>query len=326
MSDFQTLAARAGVAVDAGIATPLSQPLYQSTVYAFPSLEALESVSSGEQAGYTYYRYGQPNSTTLEEAVALLEAAEASAVAASGMAAILAGWLAVLGSGDHIVADRHVYGGTFALLREDLPKLGITATLVDAADHQAVTAAIQANTKVLHLESLSNPTLRVADIPQLTALGKQHGLVVTVDNTFASPALMRPISYGVDLVMHSLPKYIGGHSSAMGGVVVGRRDLVEKARTKLIHLGGTLGPFDAWMALHGLKTLPLRMQTHSANAHTVAHFLEQHAQVARVDYPGLATHAQHTLAAVLYPQGTGGMLAFELHGGYAAASRFEAAA
>ncbi len=318
--DVRTLAARVGAEADPGVAPPLVPPIYQSTVYAYPSLEALESVYRGEEQGYFYYRNGFPNGTALAAAVATLEGAESGATAASGTAAIVAGFLAVLATGDHIVADRNVYGGTHALLTQDLPRLGVSSTLVDAGNLEAVVAAIQPNTKLLHLESLSNPTVRVADLPGLIALGKERELIVSVDNTFATPALMRPIQHGADLVFHSLPKYLGGHSMATGGVVAGSSALIGIARERLTHLGGTLGPFDAWMALSGVKTLPLRMRAHSENALAVAHYLEQHPAVTRVEYPGLASHPHHDLASHLYPHGTGGMMAFEVTGGYHGAS------
>ncbi len=318
---IRTVAARVGAAGMSGAGEPLAGAIYQSTVYTYPSLEALEAVYRGEEHGHIYYRQGQPNGEALEAAVAELEGAEEAAAAASGMAAISAGMLAVVSAGEHIVADRNVYGGTHALLAEELPRLGITATLVDAAELAAVEAAVQPNTKLLHLEALSNPTVRVCDLPRLIALGKARGLTVSVDNTFATPALMRPIEHGADLVFHSLPKYLGGHSAAMGGVVAGRRELVEAALARLIHLGGTLGPFDAWLALGGLKTLGLRMRAHSENARAVARFLAGHQRVTRVEHPGLASHPQHAVAAALYPDGTGGMLAFEVEGGYAGAAR-----
>ncbi|HEV8192341.1 MAG TPA: aminotransferase class V-fold PLP-dependent enzyme, partial [Ktedonobacterales bacterium] len=242
------------------------------------------------------------------------------ATAASGTAAIVAGFLAVVAAGDHVVADRNVYGGTHALLTQELPRLGVTASLADASDLEALAAAIQPNTKLLHLESLSNPMVRVADLPRLIAFGKERGLVVSVDNSFATPALMRPVQYGADLVFHSLPKYLGGHSMATGGVVVGGSVLVDVARERLTHLGGTLGPFDAWTALGGVKTLPLRMRAHCENALAVARYLEQHSAVMRVEYPGLPSHPQHELAAALYHQGAGGMMAFEVTGGYQGAS------
>jgi cystathionine gamma-synthase len=316
-----TIAARAGLETDPGLGPPLMPAIYQTTVYAFPSLEALEGVYKGDH-GYIYYRNGHPNGTALEDALARLENAEAACVAASGMAAILAGILSVCKNGDHIVADRNVYGGTFALLTDDLPRFGITATLVDADDLEALEAAIQPNTRVLHLESISNPTIRVADLPRLIALAKARGLIVGVDNTFASSVLIQPINHGADLVYHSLAKYANGHTTAMGGAVIGRRDLVELARTRLVHLGATISAFDAWLALHGLKTLHLRMRAHGENALTVARFLETHPKVRRVLYPGLPSHPHFERVTRLYPHGTGGMMSFELHGGYAAASAF----
>ncbi len=315
-----TIAARAGLETDPGLALPLVPAIYQTTVYAFPSLEALEGVFNGDQ-GYIYYRNGHPNGKALEDALSRLERGEAACVAASGMAAILAGLLSVCKNGDHIVADRNVYGGTFALLTDDLPRFGITATLTDADDQDALETAIQPNTRVLHLESISNPTIRVADLPRLIALARARGLVVGVDNTFASSVLMQPITHGADLVYHSLAKYVDGHSTVMGGAVIGRKDLIETARTRLVHLGGTIAAFDAWLALHGLKTLALRMKAHCENALAVAQFLEAHAQVKRVEFPGLPSHPHHDRATHLYPHGVGGMMSLELHGGYAAASQ-----
>jgi cystathionine gamma-synthase len=316
-----TIAARAGLEQDVGMALPIIPAIHQSTVYAHPSLEALERVLQGEH-GFVYYRNGHPNGAALEAVLAQLEHAESAAVAASGMAAITAGVLALCQAGDHIVADRNVYGGTFALLTEDLPRLGIQATLVNVDDHDAVRSTIQPNTKLLHLESLSNPTIRVADLPALIDLAKDRGLLVSVDNTFASPMLMNPVLHGADLVFHSLAKYISGHATAFGGAVIGRQDLIDVARSRLIHLGGTMSAFDAWLALHGLKTLGLRMRAHTENAIKVAHFLNTHPLVRRVDHPSLPGHPHAKRTLRLFPNGTGGMMSFELEGGYAAASRF----
>lgn len=317
-----TVAARAGLEQDVGIALPIIPAIHQSTVYAHPSLEALERVLQGEHGehGFVYYRNGHPNGAALEAVLAQLEHAESAAVAASGMAAITAGMLAVCQAGDHVVADRNVYGGTFALLTEDLPRLGIQATLVNVDDHDAVRAAIQPNTKLLHLESLSNPTIRVADLPGLIDLARRQGVLVSVDNTFASPVLMNPVLHGADLVFHSLAKYISGHATAFGGAVIGRRDLIDVVRSRLIHQGGTMGAFDAWLALHGLKTIALRMRAHTENAVRIAQFLSDHPRVSRVDHPSLPGHSHAERAARLYPNGTGGMMSFELDGGYAAAS------
>jgi cystathionine beta-lyase/cystathionine gamma-synthase len=315
-----TVAARAGLELELGLGRPINPAIHQSTVYAFSSLEDLERVQTGE-AGFLYYRNGHPNAAALETLLASLEGGEVCASASSGMAAISSTFLALLKTGDHIVADRNVYGGTYALLTDDLPRLGISATLVNAQDLEMVRSAIQPNTRLLHLESLSNPTLRVADLPALIALGKAHGLTVTVDNTFASPAIVNPLALGADAVFHSLAKFIGGHGAVMGGAVIGNAEIVAAAKTKLIHLGGTISALDAWLALMGAKTLALRMRAHSENALRVARFLEGHAKTARVDYPGLQSHPQHALASELL-RGFGGMMALELHGGHAAASGF----
>jgi cystathionine gamma-synthase len=315
-----TIAARAGLELNLGLGRPINPAIHQATVYAFDSLEELESVYQNEP-GYFYYRNGHPNAAALEETLAVLEGGEACVVAASGMAAISSAFLAELNAGDHVVADRNVYGGTYALLSDDLPRLGIETTFVNAQDHAALEAAIRPNTRLLHLESLSNPTLRVADLPALIDLGKRHGLTVSVDNTFASPALMRPLTLGADLVFHSLAKYIGGHGAVMGGAVMGDQRRINAARGKIVHLGGTMSAFDAWLGLLGVKTLALRMCAHSHGALEVARFLERHPRVTRVDYPGLASHAQHDLARGLMPNGFGGMLSFELRGGLEAAAQ-----
>ncbi len=316
-----TLAARAGLELELGLGRPINPAIHQATVYAFDSLEDLERVYQGE-TGYIYYRNGHPNASALETLLAQLEAAEAAAVSSSGMAAISALLLGNLKSGDHIVADQNAYGGTFALLTLDLPRFGLEVSFVDAQDLTAVEAAFKPNTRWLHLESLSNPTLRVADIRRLAKLGHSKGATVCVDNTFASPALLRPVSHGADVVVHSLAKYIGGHGAVMGGAIAGSAKLLDGARAALLRFGGTIAAFDSWLALMGAKTLELRMQRHSSNALAVAQFLEAHPKVSRVDYPGLASHAQHDLARELFQHSFGGMMAFELHGGYMAASNF----
>jgi cystathionine gamma-synthase len=318
----ETLAVRAGNDTKLGIANPLNLAIHQSTVYSYDNLEQLESVLQGQETGFFYYRNGHPNGAAFEQTLAALERGEACVAASSGMAAISGAFLAILKTGDHVLADQNAYGGTFALLTDDLPRLGISTTFVDMQDLTAVENAIQANTKILHLETLSNPTMRVTDIPALVAIGQAKGLKVCVDSTFSSPALIRPLEFGADLVFHSLAKYLDGHSSVMAGAVIGSKELIDATRVKLIHLGATIAAFDAWNALNGIKTLSLRMNAHSRNALEVARFLAKHPKVSRVDYPALEQHPQHELAKRLYPNGMGGMLSFELQGGYAAASRF----
>ncbi len=320
----RTVAARAGLELELGLGRPINPAIHQATVYAFSSLEEFERVYQGE-AGNFYYRNGHPNATALETVLASLEGGEACVVAASGMAAISGALLGALRAGDQIIADQNVYGGTYALLTDDLPRIGITTTFVNAQNFETIAAAIQPNTRWLHLESLSNPTVRVADLPALIELGKRHGLTVSLDNTFASPALLNPLTHGADLVFHSLAKYIGGHGAVMGGAAIGNAALIAATRAKLTHLGGTISALDAWLALLGVKTLELRMRAHCENALRVAGFLKGHAGVVSVHYPGLESHPQHALAQRLLPKGYGGMLSFELEGGFEAASRFVSA-
>jgi cystathionine gamma-synthase len=316
---FSTRAAHAGRRPTIQYASrPIVAPIYQTSVYAFDHLEDLEAMRDGAP-GHLYYRNGTPTHDVLEHAIAGLEGAEAAACAASGMAIISAAVLAVAQQGDRVVADRNAYGGTYTLLTQELPRCGIEADLVDATDLGAVERALAGHPKALLIEALTNPTLRVADVPRLCALGRTAGVPVFVDATFASPALLRPVELGAMLSYHSVAKYLGGHSAAMGGVASGERALIDAIRQKIARLGGCQGVMDAWLTVLGLPTLPLRMAEHSRLGLEIATFLESHPAVARVLYPGLASHPQHALAERLYPRGCGGMLSFELRGGAAAA-------
>ncbi|TSA81160.1 aminotransferase class I/II-fold pyridoxal phosphate-dependent enzyme [Deinococcus detaillensis] len=310
--DLTTLAARSGEEARPNASVPLAEPIYQSTVYAYPDLNALEESMSGREPSAFYYRNGTPNAATLERAMSILENTEASLVAGSGMAAISASLLGVLKSGDHVVTDARVYGISYALLGEEFPRLGIEVSFVDACNLEEVQAAMKANTKVIHVESLTNPLLTVPDVPALAELAHAHGAILSVDNTFASPAVFRPADHGADLVTHSLSKYLSGHSTAFGGVACGRADLIAAARTRLLRLGGTISAFDAWMTMQGLKTLGLRMRAHSGNAQAVADVLSNHPRVSRVYHPGLSSHPQFVRAAELFPNGFGGMLSADI--------------
>jgi cystathionine gamma-synthase len=310
--DLTTLAARAGEEARPNSSVPLVEPIYQSTVYAFPDLDTLDGAMSGETPAAFYYRNGTPNAATLERALAVLEGTEAALVAASGMAAISAALLGVLKTGDHIITDARVYGVTYALLAEEFPRLGIEVSFVDACDLGEVEAAFRDNTRVVHVESLTNPLLTVPDVPALARLAHDRGALLSVDNTFASPAVFRPALHGADLVTHSVSKYLSGHSTAFGGVLCARADLVALARTRLLRLGGTISAFDAWMTMQGLKTLGLRMRAHSGNAQAVADVLVNHPRVKAVYHPGLSDHPQFHLAQDLYPNGFGGMLAADI--------------
>lgn len=311
-SHLSTRAARAGGHGEGG---PLVPALHQTTVHSYPDLASLHRVLDGEDSGNAYYRFGHYNGQVLERAVADLEGAAGAVTTASGMAALTATVLALAEAGDHVVADRNAYGGTRSLLEVDLPRLGIETTFVDAADLAEVGRALTPKTRLLLVEALINPTLRVPDLPALVALAGHTGTTVAVDATFASPALFRPLEHGADLVWHSIPKYLGGHSAAMGGVVAGAADLIDRIRRSVVHLGATQGPFDSWMTLLGLKTLPLRMRAHTRGATAVAEFLAAHPAITRVHHPALPGHPHTGIAARLYPEGTGGMLSFELAGG-----------
>ena len=320
---FATRAAHAGRAAPPDyVSRPLMPPIYQSSVYAFDRLEDLDALHQGTP-GHTYYRHGTPTNDALEAGVSALEGAEAAVTAASGMAIITAAVLALAAAGDRVVADRHAYGGTYTLLSKELPRLGIEVTLVDATDIASVEHALEGATALL-IEALSNPTMRVTDVPALCALGSARDVPVLVDATFASPALLRPVEHGATMAWHSLAKYLGGHSVAMGGIASGERWLVERIREKVVNLGSCLGVMDAWMTLLGLPTLPLRMAAHNCTAGAVAEYLAAHPAVENVYYPGLEDHPQHALARRLYPHGCGGMMSFDLRGGEAAARHFVA--
>jgi cystathionine gamma-synthase len=261
----------------------------------------------------------------LEATLAALEGAEDAVVAASGMGALTALFHAALRPGEHLVAGRDLYGSTTTLLREQAPRWGIGVSFVDASEAAAVEAALTPATRAIFVEAVSNPLLRLADLPGLAELARRRGLSLLVDATFSSPALLRPIEHGATVVHHSATKYLGGHGDATAGVVAGPRALMGAVRAQAVRIGLNLGPFDAWLVLRGVRTLALRMERHSANGLALARFLAARPEVRRVHYPGLPTHPQHALAARLLADGFGGMLAFELTGGGPAVTRFFAA-
>lgn len=321
-----TEAAHAGEVADRKLGTPVAQPIYQTTVHSFKSLKELDRVQTHPDEGWFYYRNASPNRTAFETTMARLEEAEAAVAAGSGMGAIFVALMAVLKTGDHIIADEKIYGGTFALLTQQLPKLGIETTLVDTADELAVRAAVRETTRVLYFETLTNPTLQVSDVPALAGLARELNLYSFVDATFSTPIVCRPLQWGADIVLHASTKYLGGHSDAFGGIVAGRNDIVRAADLAGRLMGATQGAFDAWLNVRSLKTLPLRMTAHSQNAQKVAEWLEKQPAVSRVMYPGLSSHPQHELARKLMPDGLfGGMLAFELAAGPSALDPFIAA-
>lgn len=296
---------------------PVSTPIYPSVGYLYDEMDDLDGVFAGQRDGYVYPRYGSPTVAAFEQAVAVLEGAEDAVAFASGMAAI---YTALLGAGLHsgaaVVSAANVYGATYALLDKVFVAQGVRVRFVDITDLDRVAAAVAAERPAALLcEIVSNPLLKVADVPALAEIAQTAGAALLVDNTFASPYLFRPLEHGADYVLHSATKYLGGHGDLMAGVVACSaargRDLRE--RQKL--LGANLGPQEAWLALRGVKTLPLRMRQHCANAQTVAEWLAGHPAIAHVNYPGLPDHPQHALAARLFGgRGFGGMVSFDLRG------------
>jgi cystathionine gamma-synthase/methionine-gamma-lyase len=289
-------------------------------------MEALDEVFAGDREGYVYGRYGNPTVSALEEAVAALEEGESCLAFASGMAAIHTTLLA-LGArgGSAIVAAKDLYGATYGLLTELMQSQGVTVRFVDANDLDAVESACgQLNPVALLVETISNPLLKVANLPALADTAHRHGAAFLVDSTFATPVLVQPLRLGADVVIHSATKYLAGHGDVLGGAVVTSEELRTDILEILKMTGGNLGPQEAWLALRGIRTLPLRMQKHCENARRVAHWLDGDPRVTRVHFPGLPSHPQHALAVELFGgRGYGGVVSFEITGaGQAEVFRF----
>lgn len=297
--------------------TPVVTPVYHSVGYLYESMDQLDAVFAAEREGYVYPRYGTPTNAAFEQAVATLEGGEAALSFASGMAAIHAALLAAgLEAGQSVVAAHDVYGASYALLANLFTALGVRVRFVDIADLASVEQAIaEEKPKAVFCEIISNPLLKVADVPAVAELAHAHGAEMIVDSTFATPYLVRPVTLGVDFVVHSSTKYLGGHGDVLGGVVVTSAER-RKRLWELIKLtGGNLGPDQAWLTMRGLKTLPLRMAQHCRNAAAVAAWLAEHPKIARVNYPGLPSHPQHAVATRLFRDGCyGGMVSFEIAG------------
>ncbi len=323
MPGFSTRAIKAAGRVPDAPQPPINVPIYQTSTFEVADATELHELLEFQRPGHSYTRYSNPTHAALEAAMAELENAEAGIATASGMAAIHAAVLSIVCSGDEIVIPSAVYGGVLGLARTVLTRSGIATKAVDTTDADAVAAAIGPKTRLLWLETIANPNTALADIAALSELAHARGVLVAVDNTFASPALANPISLGADLVVHSTTKYIGGHSDLIGGALVGSAERVAAAREIVINAGGNASPFNAFLVLRGLKTLGLRMERHSSNALAVARALEGADGVAALRYPGLPSHPQHELAQRSFRDGmAGGMLAIELEGGRAHGERF----
>ncbi|MDW8060194.1 MAG: aminotransferase class I/II-fold pyridoxal phosphate-dependent enzyme [Thermomicrobium sp.] len=319
---FDTTCVQAGLAPTPSATEPLAPPIWQTAAFAYPDLETMEAILAGERPGYVYARYGLPNHAQLERALAALEGGEAAVATASGMSAIAATLFALLAPGQRVVADRHVYRGTRLLLEEDAARFGVAVTFVDCGDPAAVRQALAEPARLLWVDTLTNPTLRLRELPRLAALARAAGALLVVDNTFATPMHCRPLDWGASLVVHSTTKAIGGHHDASGGAVIGPSELVAAIRRQVVRFGGRGGALDAWLVLRGLATLPLRAARTSASARLLASRLAGHPAVRQVSYPGLPGHPDHRLARRLMRGGFGAVVAFELAGGEPAVRRF----
>jgi cystathionine beta-lyase/cystathionine gamma-synthase len=289
---------------------PLATPIFQTSTFEVTDNEEQLRVTPTDQF---YTRYGNPTNTVAEKRVAELEGVDAALTFASGMGAITTTILALLKSGDHIVAQRDIYGGVTKFLTQWLPKLGIETTFVETTSHEEHGRAIQSNTKLLYLESPTNPTLRVVNLEAAADLSKHHGLISMIDGTFGTPINQHPADYGIDLIMHSGTKYLSGHTDLICGVVAGPGNLIEKIHGTRTTLGNCMDPHASWMLARGLKTLAVRVARQNENALQVAQFLEQHAKVRRVHYPFLKSHLQYEVAKEQM-SGGGGIVTFEVKG------------
>jgi cystathionine beta-lyase/cystathionine gamma-synthase len=289
---------------------PVGTPIYQTSTFEVTDNDEQQRVTTTDRY---YTRWGNPTNTVAEQAVAAIEGVEAARTFASGMGAITTTILALLKAGDHIVAQRDIYGGVTKFFSEWLPRVGIETTFVDTNDSGQYERAIRPNTRMLYLESPTNPSLRVVDLKKAAVLAREHGLISMIDSTFGTPINQHPAEYGIDLVMHSGTKYLSGHADLTCGVVAGRQELMDQLWETRTTLGNCMDPHAAWMLIRGLKTLAVRVARQNENALRVAEFLEQHAKVRRVHYPFLKSHPEYSVARAQM-SGGGGVVTFEVEG------------
>ena len=350
---FETLCLHAGQIPDAQTGSR-AVPLYQTTSYVFDSADHAASLFNLQTFGNVYTRLSNPTTAVFEERMAAIEGGRAAVATASGQSAEMVAFLNILQAGDHVVSSAKVYGGTHTMLSVNFAKLGIESTLIDPDDPENFRRALKPNTKAIFSETLGNPAINVVDLAAVAAIAHEAGVPFIVDNTAASPYLCQPFAHGADIVVHSATKFIGGHGTSMGGVVIesgkfpwdngkfpamtepsagyhgvrfyetfGDFGFTMKARMEILRVfGPAIAPFNAWLLLQGLETLPVRMDRHCENALRVARFLEGHAKVAWVNYPGLAGNRYHALAKRYMPRGAGSLLSFGIRGGYDAGVKF----
>lgn len=299
----------------------VAPPIYQTSTFVFRSPEEGAARFAGQDPGYIYTRMGNPTMAMLEANVAALEEADFALATSSGMSAVSTIFFSLLSAGDHVVCSSSVYGPSRVVLERDFARFGVTSTLVDTSDLEALKDAIQENTRVVFVETPANPTLAITDIRKAADLAHEAGALLVVDNTFMSPVLQKPFRFGADLVMHSVTKFLNGHSDVVGGILVFRDEaLMKKVRSALHYLGGTMDPHQAWLVLRGIKTLAMRVRTAQENAQAVAELLAEHPAVERVAYPGLPGHPQADLIQ-RQMMGKGSLIAFELKGGIEAGKK-----
>ncbi len=290
-------------------------PIVYSAAYGYPDVDEWLDVALGRKPGHIYSRNTNPTVHAFEEKVRILEGAEAATSFSTGMAAISNTLFTLLAPGERVVSVKDTYGGTNKIFTEFLPRVNVEATLCDTSDHAQIEAAIAQGCRVLYLETPTNPTLKVIDIARLAAAGHRVGAIVVADNTFATPINQNPLALGVDLVLHSATKFLGGHADALGGVICGNSELIEKIYHYREITGATLDPMAAYLLLRGMKTLYLRIRQQNESALKIARWLEEHSAVAGVNYPGLESHVHHDVAK-RQMKGFGGVLSFMLHGGF----------
>ena len=315
----------ATIAIHAGedrvrVGGPVGVSIARTANFTFESTEEMKLVGEGKSSAYIYTRHGNPTLAVAEEKIAALEGAEAAVVTASGSAAISSALLAMLKSGDEVIATRQLYGGSYVLMRDILPRYGIVIRYVDT-DLRGIEGMVNPRTKALYVETPTNPALRLVDLRKAAAFAKEWALISIVDSTFASPALQKPLEVGFNMVVHSASKYLAGHSDVIAGVVAGSAGLIRQVRQSVVSLGGSMDPEAAFLLIRGLKTLDIRLERQCESAMKVAKFLAQHRKIAKVHYLGLPSHPDHRLARQQM-RGFGGMLAFDMKGGLSAARRF----
>ncbi|MGD0425049.1 MAG: aminotransferase class I/II-fold pyridoxal phosphate-dependent enzyme [Candidatus Bathyarchaeia archaeon] len=317
---FSTKAVRAGENRDPATGAVVT-PIYETSVFAFTSTKQLVDAVSEKSSRDVYTRWSNPTITAAEKKIAELEGAEECVVFSSGMAAISTAIMSLVSSGDHIVSVRDLYGGTVGLFSDLMSRFGVRTTFVEATNVGEISSAVRSNTKILFLETPTNPTLKLVDLQRAAEIAAEHGAKVLVDNTFASPYNQQPLQFGCDATLHSATKYLAGHNDVTAGAIAGPGKLIEPMRKLRRTLGGVLDPHGAWLLLRGMKTLALRMARHNSNGQQIAEYLENHPNVEKVYYPGLRTHPQHTLAK-RQMKGFGGVVSFELKGDLNQTMRF----